>query len=83
MDENLIMVVWDMFREYIPEKNREMAANHYVDFLLGNDINVETLNAYTGYDTHLDIAIKTASADESEDDEDEYNEEGYDEDEDY
>ena len=83
MDENLIMVVWDMFREYIPEKNRDMAANQYVDFLLGHDIDVETLNAYTGYDNHLDDAIKTASADESEDDEDEYNEEGYDEDEDY
>ncbi len=72
-----------MFREYIPEKNRDMAANQYVDFLLGHDIDVETLNAYTGYDNHLDDAIKTASADESEDDEDEYNEEGYDEDEDY
>lgn len=83
MDENLIMVIWDMFREYIPEKNRDMAANQYVDFLLGNDIDVETLNAYTGYDNHLDDAIKTASADELEDDEDEYNEEGYDEDEDY
>jgi hypothetical protein len=83
MDENLIMVIWDMFREYIPEKNRDMAANQYVDFLLGHDIDVETLNAYTGYDNHLDDAIKTASADESEDDEDEYNEEGYDEDEDY
>jgi hypothetical protein len=83
MDENLIMVVWDMFREYIPEKNRDMAANQYVDFLLGNDISVDTLNAYTGYDNHLDDAIKTASADESEDDEDEYNEDGYDEDEDY
>jgi len=83
MDENLIMVVWDMFREYIPEKNRDMAANQYVDFLLGHDISVETLNAYTGYDNHLDEAIKTASADEFEDDEDEYNEDGYDEDEDY
>ena len=83
MDENLIMVVWDMFREYIPEKNRDMAANQYVDFLLGHDIDVETLNANTGYDNHLDEAIKTASADELEDDDDEYNEEGYDEDEDY
>lgn len=77
------MVVWDLFREYIPEKNRDMAANQYVDFLLGHDIDVETLNTYTGYDNHLDEAIKTACADESEDDEDEYNEEGYDEDEDY
>ena len=83
MDEHLIMTVWDMFREYIPEKNREMAANQYVDFLLGNDIDVDTLQAYTGYDKHLDAAIKAATDEESEDDEDEYNEDGYDEDEDY
>lgn len=83
MDEHLIMTVWDMFREYIPEKNREMAANQYVDFLLGNDIDVDTLQAYTGYDNHLDAAIKAATDEESEDDEDEYNEDGYDEDEDY
>jgi hypothetical protein len=85
MDENLIITVWDMFREYIPEKNREMAANQYVDFLLGNDISVDTLNSYTGYDPHLDDAIKSATTDETSDDEDEYDEDGWgdSEDEDY
>jgi len=75
MDENLIMTVWDMFREYIPEKNREMAANQYVDFLLGNDIDVDTLQSYTGYDPHLDDAIKAVTDDESEEDDDNYNNE--------
>ena len=81
MEENLIMTVWDMFREYIPEKNREMAANQYVDFLLGNDISVETLQSYTGYDPHLDDAIKAVT-----DEEEGYEEDdgyGYDEEEDY
>jgi hypothetical protein len=83
MDEHLIMTVWDMFREYIPEKNREMAANQYVDFLLGNDIDVDTLQAYTGYDNHLDAAIKAVTDDEA-DEEDAYDEDGWgDEDEDY
>jgi hypothetical protein len=59
MDENLIITLWDTFKEYIPEKNRDMAANHYVDFLLGNDIDAETLSGYMGYDPHLDDAIKT------------------------
>ena len=62
MDEHLIITVWDMFREYIPEKNREMAANQYVDFLLGHDIDADTLSGYTGYDPHLDEAIKTVVA---------------------
>ena len=79
MEENLIMTVWDLFREYIPEKNREMAANQYVDFLLGNDVDVETLQSYTGYDPHLDDAIKAVTdEEESYDDED-----SYEEDEDY
>jgi hypothetical protein len=84
MEEHLIMTVWDLFREYIPEKNREMAANQYVDFLLGNDFDVETLQAFTGYDNHLDDAIKAATAEENGDEDDEYDEDGWgDEDEDY
>ena len=79
MEEHLIMTVWDMFREYIPEKNREMAANQYVDFLLGNDISVDTLNSYTGYDPHLDDAIKAVTEEESNEDEDDGY--GYDEEE--
>jgi hypothetical protein len=79
MEEHLIMTVWDMFREYIPEKNREMAANQYVDFLLGNDISVDTLNSYTGYDPHLDDAIKAVTEEESDIDEDDGY--GYDEEE--
>jgi hypothetical protein len=82
MDEHLIMTIWDMFREYIPEKNREMAANQYVDFLLGNDIDVDTLQSYTGYDPHLDEAIKSVT-DEEESFEEEDDGYRYDEDEDY
>lgn len=82
MDESLIITLWDVFREYIPEKNREMAANQYVDFLLGNDITAETLSGYMGYDPHLDDAIKVVF---DEDKESEDNDSDYDdyEDEDY
>jgi hypothetical protein len=72
MDEQLIITVWDIFREYIPEKNREMAANQYVDFLLGNDVEAETLQSYMGYDSHLDDAIKTVLQEEEAADDDEY-----------
>lgn len=81
MEESLIMEMWDLFREYIPEKNREMAANQYVDFLLGKDISVEDLSAYTGYDPHLDDAIK-AVTDEEESFEDEDDDWDFNEDED-
>ena len=34
MEEDLIIGVWDTFKGYMPEKNRETAATHYVDFLI-------------------------------------------------
>ena len=73
MDESLIMEIWDTFREYIPEKHKDTAANQYVDFLLGKDIEAETLEGFIGYDPHLDDAIRTVvdeanSLDEEDDD---------------
>lgn len=82
MDESLIVEVWDTFKEYIPEKNKETAAHQYVDFLMGKDIEVSELEGYMGYDPFLDIAIKSVvdEAKEWDDPEPEYYE---DEDEDY
>jgi hypothetical protein len=74
MDENLIITLWDIFREYIPEKHKDMAANQYVDFLLGNDISPDTLAGYTGYDPHLDDAIKTVIDEEGVSEDDPYDE---------
>lgn len=82
MDESLIIELWDVFREYVPEKNRETAANHYVDFLIGKDVDKSILQGLVGYDPHLDDAIELALGEEGDD----YNEEEddyYDEDEDY
>lgn len=83
MDENLIMTVWDIFREYIPEKNREMAANHYVDFL-ANEFDVSVLEGFMGFDPHLDDAIKVLVDEDSgwDDEDEEYDEDGWDDDED-
>lgn len=82
MEESLIMEIWDMFREYIPDKNKEMAANQFVDFLLGKDVSTADLEGFMGYDPHLDVAIKAVLDEESEysDEDEDY---GYNEDEDY
>lgn len=58
MDEQLIIEVWDVFREYVPEKSRETAANHYVDFLIGRDVELSDLESVQGYDPFLDGAIE-------------------------
>jgi hypothetical protein len=82
MEESLIIEVWDTFKEYIPDKNKELAAHQYVDYLLGKDIEVAALESFMSYDPHLDIAIK-AVVDEEKEFDDEENDGYYEEDEDY
>jgi hypothetical protein len=58
MDEQLIIEVWDVFKEYISEKNRDTAANQFVDFLSSKDVDENTFESLLGYDSHLDSAIE-------------------------
>lgn len=74
MEEQQIIDIWEMFKEYISEKNRDTAANQYVDFLVGQDIDTNILEGLKGYDPHLDQAIdlvldenKDADSDDEED----------------
>jgi len=85
MEESLIIEVWDTFKDYIPEKSRDTAANQFVDFLLGKDVDTDTLNGIMGFDPHLDNAIELVLDDEKQDNDDDYDEDGYDyeDDEDY
>jgi len=71
MDDGLIAEIWDTFKEYIPEKSRETAANQFVDFLLDNDVQLTTLKSLLGYDHFLDQAIEVIVEENKEvDDED-------------
>lgn len=82
MDESLIIEVWDTFREYIPEKHKDTAAAQYIDFLLGKDVELGIIEGLSGYDPHLDDAIKNVVDEENAEameDDDNY----YEEDEDY
>jgi hypothetical protein len=84
MEESLIMEMWDTFKEYIPEKNKDMAATQYVSYLQGKDIELSTLEGLLGYDGHLDDAIKTVLDEEGFNDDEEEDEDNYGyEDEDY
>jgi hypothetical protein len=83
MEEDLIIEIWDVFKEYISDKNKEVAANHFVDMLLGKDVDGTVLKGLIGYDSFLDDAINLALEDEfSGEDEDSYDEDGWDYDED-
>jgi hypothetical protein len=84
MDEALIIETWDTFKDYISEKNRETAASHFVDFLLGKDVELSVLESVMGYDPNLDNAIKLVLDEERQEEEDESEWDSYDdEDEDY
>lgn len=71
LDEQLIVEFWDLFKEYVAPKNLEIAANHFVDFLVDHDVNTETLEGLMGMDTHLDDAIKSLLREEDYEEEDE------------
>jgi len=77
MEEDLIIEVWDTFREYISDKNKEIAANQYIDFLVGKDVELSVLESLIGYDPHLDNAIQLV-VDENKDDSDNIDDEDYD-----
>jgi hypothetical protein len=70
MEEDQIIGVWDTFKDYIPEKNRETAANHFVDFLVGLDVELSVLKSVMGYDPHLDDAIQLIINENSDEDPD-------------
>lgn len=83
MDETLIIETWDTFKDYIVEKNRETAASHFVDFLLGKDVDISVLESVVGYDPHLDAAINLVLDDERQEEEEDLDDWDYNEDEDY
>ena len=82
MEESLIIETWDIFKEYISEKNRDTAASHYVDFLVGKDVELSVLEGLMGYDPSLDQAIELVVGNEASDDDNDDDEYGY-EDEEY
>lgn len=71
MEEDLIIEVWDTFKEYISEKNRNTAAEQYVEFLTGKDVENDVLEGLMGYDAHLDQAIELVLGSDKEETEDE------------
>lgn len=82
MEEQLIIEIWDLFKEYIPAKNMDIAANHFVDFLADHDVDTSVMSSLQGMDSHLDEAIKALLREEEgfEDEEDDgefYEDEDY------
>lgn len=81
MDEQLIIEIWDTFKDYVSEKNKEAVASQFVDFLMTKDVELNELEGVLGYDSYLDLAIQTV-LDEHRDEEEEEESDDWDYDED-
>lgn len=74
MEETQIMEIWDLFLEHIPEKNRDIVATQYIEYLVNQDVELDVLESLIGNDDYLDDAIEEALEEEAyyQDDEDLY-----------
>ena len=68
MDEQLIIEIWETFKDYIPEKSRGAVAEQFIDFVLGKEVDPSDLEGMLGYDPHLDQVIESVLKENQEDD---------------
>jgi len=64
MNQDLLADIWNVLGERISEKDKQDAANEFVNTLLDYGISESTLEGMLGIDTYLDTAIEYALEDE-------------------
>lgn len=74
MEDDLIIEMWDLFKEYMTDKNKFVAADQYVEFLIGKDVEDSVMLGLKGYDVYLDQAIAMHIGAESCDDDEDFDE---------
>jgi len=57
MNEEQIIDIWDLFKEYLDKKHIDIAVEKYVDMLADYGVRDETLMSVIGNDALLDSAI--------------------------
>ena len=74
MEANMIADIWSVLSEKIAEKDKQEAAQEYVNTLLDYDIPETTLEGMMGIDTYLDTALEyVLDDDQTIDEEDDWN----------
>jgi hypothetical protein len=74
MEANMIADIWSVLSEKIAEKDKQEAAQEYVNTLLDYDIPETTLEGMMGIDTYLDAALEyVLDDDQTIDEEDDWN----------
>jgi len=57
MNEEQIVDIWDLFKEYLDKKHTDIAVEKFVDLLADYGVRDETFMAVLGHDSMLDAAI--------------------------
>ena len=72
IDTDIIVETWSVLKEYIPEKDREKAGEHWIGILQDNGADRELLDALSEADDVLETPIAESLEEENyEDDDDE------------
>lgn len=72
IDTDIIVETWSVLKEYIPEKDREKAGEHWIGILQDNGADRELLDALSEADDVLETPIAEILEEENyEDDDDE------------
>jgi len=75
MNEEHIIDIWTMFKEYVDKKQMELVAEKFVDLLADYGVSDETFKEVIGTDSNLDDAISYyLDLDNQDDDEEEWDE---------
>lgn len=58
MTPELVLELWESFKDYIPIKERFAVCYRYIEILEDNGINLEDLSSVHGEDKYIDKIIK-------------------------
>lgn len=58
MSPELILEIWESFKDYVPVKERSAVCYRYIEILDENGVSLEDLSEVEGEDKHLDKVIK-------------------------
>ena len=71
MNKDLLVDLWNLMSDHIPEKEKADVSQEFVTTLLDYNIVESTLKGMVGVDTYLDTAIEYALDEDDEEDWDE------------
>ena len=74
MDNEMLILLWETVREYIPAKDRQTAADHVIDNLVDNGLDDEDLKLFNGVDKYMSATVKEFLEDEDEEEDYEWEE---------